>query len=97
MMLPSVTQSRLYPMPPRLTLGGWSPSRATANTVILATECSKPQAMKANRHHQIRMHLAASEVARELVQMARQTSQLHSAARATRASVGALILAADAL
>src|SRR5579872_3699261 len=60
-------------------------------------ECSKPAAMKAKRHHQIRMHLAASLVARALVHSARQTSQLRKAPRATRASGAAFIFAAEAL
>src|SRR5579863_3619174 len=70
---------------------------AIEKIVILATECSNPAAMKAKRHHQIRMHLAASLVARALVHSARQTSQLHKAPRATSASGAAFILAADAL
>jgi hypothetical protein len=64
---------------------------------MLATECSKPAAMKANRRHQIRLHLAASPVARALVHNARQTSQLHRAPRAISASGAALILAAEAV
>src|SRR5579862_3158248 len=69
---------------------------AIEKIVILAIECSKPAEMKAKRHHQMRMHLAASLVARALVHSARQTSQLHKAPRATRASAGAFILAAEA-
>src|SRR5579872_1499713 len=61
---------------------------------MFATECSKPDAMKAKRHQKIRMHLAASLVVRALVQIARHTSQLQRAARATSCKAGAFILAA---
>ena len=64
---------------------------------MLATECSKPLAMKAYRHQKIAMHFAVSLVIRAEVQIARQTSQLHRIARATSSSAGALILAAATL
>src|SRR6266581_4110722 len=64
---------------------------------MLATECSKPLAIKAYRHQKIAMHLAASLVIRAEVQIARQTSQLHKIARATNSSAGAFILAAATL
>src|SRR5689334_18672030 len=46
--------------------------------------------MKAKRHHQMRMHFAASLLVRADIQMARQTSQLQSVARATKESTDAL-------
>src|SRR5204862_2267780 len=55
---------------------------------------SKPLATKAETHQKIAMHLAASLVIRAEVHIARQTSQLHSIARATSSSAGAFILAA---
>lgn len=62
------------------------PSQAVAKLVMLATECSKPQAMRANKHQKIKMPRAASELARSAVQSARQTSQLHRMPRARSAS-----------
>src|SRR5579871_4648619 len=49
--------------------------------------------MKPKRHHQMKMHFAASLVVRADIQIARQTSQLQSAARATSERTGAFILA----
>src|SRR5580692_2523631 len=77
-------------------LVGCAPSSAIEKIVMLAIECSKPAAMKANRHHQIRMHFVASLVVRVLVHSARQTSQLHNAPRAISAVAEAPILAAEA-
>src|SRR5215471_17517170 len=97
MMLPIVTQSRFHPKPAMVTFAGCSAISAIDSSVILATECSKPLAMKAYRHQKIAMHLAVSLVIRAEVQIAKQTSQLHSIARATSSSAGAFILAAATL
>ena len=50
--------------------------------------------MNANKHQKIAMHFAASLVIRALIQIARQTSQLHRIARARSSTAGAFILAA---
>src|SRR5438552_13468537 len=95
--LPIVTHNRFQPRPARLTVAGCSVISAIDSNVMLATECSKPLAMKAYRHQKIAMHFAVSLVIRAEVQIARQTSQLHRIARATSSSAGAFILAAATL
>ena len=93
-MLPSDTQTRLCSIPIQVTLSGWLPKSAIDSNVMLATECSNPLPMKANRHQKMAMHFAASLVMRALIQMARQTSQLHRIARAKSSIAGAFIFAA---
>src|SRR5580693_6530917 len=81
-------------MPETVMVSGWSLSKAIESKVMLATECSKPLPMKANRHQKMAMHLALSLVMRADIQSARQTSQLHRTARAKSAIAGAFIFAA---
>src|SRR2546421_6613028 len=52
-----------------------------AKTVMLATECSKPEATKASNAHQSTTNLAASLRVRAAIHRARQTSMLHSTDR----------------
>src|SRR2546430_16860706 len=59
---------------------------------MLATLCSNPQAMNASRHHQMTMHFAESELTRAAIHSARQTSQLHRIARASRLKAESFIL-----
>src|SRR5438477_11121707 len=94
---PIVTQSRFQPRPPSVIVGGCSASRAIDSKAMLATECSKPLATKAYTHQKIARDLAATLVIRADVQIARQTSQLHSIARARSSIAGAFILAAAIL
>ena len=86
-----VTHSRFHAAPEKVTVSGWSDNKATANIVMLATLCSNPAPIKANRHQKIRMHFAVSFVVRAEVQIARQTSQLHNIARATNSLAGSVI------
>src|SRR3990172_7309992 len=92
---PSVTQTRLYAMPETLTDAGWFPSRAMVNSVIFATECSNPLAMKAYRHQKMAMALPASLVARADIHRASVTSQLQRIDRASSCSTGAFFLVDD--
>src|SRR5690348_17408318 len=85
-MLPSVTHSRLCAMPAKEMASGCSVNSAIENSVMLATECSKPLPMKAKRHQKMAMHFAESLVMRAAIHSARHTSQLHRMARAKSAS-----------
>src|SRR5437660_8330632 len=65
---------------------------ARLNTVMLTIECSKPAAMNAKRHHQMRTSLAESLLVREAIHSARQTSMLQSTARQKSCPLVAWIL-----
>src|SRR5207302_11109695 len=66
---------------------------ATPKIVMLAIECSRPTAMKAIRHHQMSMTLAASLRVRAAIHTARQTSMLQASARQNSCAPGAAFLA----
>src|SRR5919106_4452351 len=77
-MLPGPVQARLRASAAQPI----EPSRAPSeNTVALATECSKPDPMKASRPHHRTASLAPSERVRAAIHSARHTSALHSTAR----------------
>ena len=61
---------------------------------MLATLCSKPAPMKANRHQKISTSRAPSLLVRAPIQTARQTRTLQSTPRTKSSSAGACIFAA---
>jgi hypothetical protein len=54
---------------------------------MLATPCSKPVATKAKRHKKIEMHFAVSLLARNIIQITKQMSQLKMVSRVTNPTI----------
>src|SRR6266513_1319913 len=77
-MLPGTVHARLWKSMLHVPLPS---SAARENVVMLAIECSKPDATNASNAHHKTMHLAASLRVRAAIHSPRHTSALHSTAR----------------
>ena len=71
---PSITETRACAAPARETTCACSENKATKNSVMMAIDCSKPNAMKANKYQKMMIHLAVSFVVRDVPQVARQVN-----------------------
>src|SRR5437660_1199318 len=92
-MFPAVTTTRFRAKPAHDTrCGSCGKKRPMESSVMLATLCSKPAPMKANRHQKISKRRAVSSFARMPIHTARQTSALQRMARKNSSRSGAPIL-----
>src|SRR5438128_2487335 len=89
-MFPAVTTTRFRAKPAHDTrCGSCGKKRPMEGSVMLATLCSKPAPMKANRHQKISKRRAVSSFARMPIHTARQTSALQRMARKNSSRSGA--------